>query len=191
MTHVPAEADATRPAPDASPPAKPSRARRLGRWAVDLLILAAVFYGIRSWQARDVVDVGAPAPPLVVTTLDGAPFDLTDLRGDVVQLRFQATWCGACRREQGAVNRLVEGLGDDEHLVTVFDIEDRDTIRAYVDEAAIPGTIVVAGPRTQRDWGVSAFPTNVWVRPDGTVDSRSVGLTTRPVMRMHLDRARD
>ena len=54
----------------------------------------------------------------------------------------------------------------------------------------LPGTIVVADQATQRAWGVTAFPTNVWVRPDGTVASRSVGMTTRPVMRWHLDDAR-
>ena len=173
-----------------SKPARRSWQRRLRGWLIDIAIIAALIFGVRSWQSRDVIDVGTEVPQLALTTIDGVPFELAALRGDVVQVRFQATWCGACNREQGAVNRLATSLADDEHLVTVFDAEALDAIRAHVAEEGIPGTVVVARPDTMRDWGVSAFPTNVWVRPDGTVASRSVGMTTRPVMRWHLDDAR-
>lgn len=191
MTDTPPESETSAAAEPAEKQAKrKSLGRRLAGWAIDLAIVGGLLFGIRAWQARDVVSVDAEAPGLVAQTLDGERFDLEDLRGDVVQVRFQATWCGACNREQGAVNRLAETLESDEHLVTVFDPEALDTIRAHVDEHEVPGTIVVADSATQRAWGVSAFPTNVWVRPDGTVASRSVGLTTRPVMRWHLDDAR-
>ena len=57
---------------------------------------AAVLPGVAC--AND-LQVGAPAPPLVLHTLDGASIATRDLLGDVVIATFWATWCDPCRTE--------------------------------------------------------------------------------------------
>lgn len=49
---------------------------------------------------------GPPAPALRGRTLDGEPFDLADLRGQVVLLNVWATWCEPCRAEMPELQAL-------------------------------------------------------------------------------------
>ena len=53
-----------------------------------------------------------PAPPMRLNDIDGNPFDLTQAKGRWVFVHFWASWCGPCRREMPAIQRMIENFGD-------------------------------------------------------------------------------
>src|SRR2546428_9568537 len=50
--------------------------------------------------------IGHLAPDFVLTSLDGREVRLADYRGHVVFLNCWATWCGPCKVEMPAIERL-------------------------------------------------------------------------------------
>lgn len=52
--------------------------------------------------------LGAPAPPAMLTTLDGRRIRTQDLAGQVVMLSFWATWCAPCHAELQALSAFVQ-----------------------------------------------------------------------------------
>lgn len=75
------------------------------------LVLAAAVAALADGGAlaaaqRGVVKPGETAPNFQLRDMDGRVVSLSDLRGKVVLLNFWATWCGPCRIEMPAMERL-------------------------------------------------------------------------------------
>jgi hypothetical protein len=64
---------------------------------------------------------GAPAPDFTVTTAEGRPLRLSDLKGKVVVLDFWATWCGNCTQEMTFTNALAKKYADRNVVVLAVD----------------------------------------------------------------------
>ncbi len=96
----------------------------MGRWVLAGLIGTVLFtsagyehagYGqprpdlmvpTRHLFGREHITIGSPAPNFKLWDLHGNPVSLVNFRGKVVFINFWATWCGPCRVEMPAMEKL-------------------------------------------------------------------------------------
>lgn len=166
--------------PDDQPPPPVPWPRRLRGWARDALglavLLAVGLVGVGWLRAPALPD---EAPPFVLKDLDGAEVSLASLRGRAVIVNFWATWCGPCRLEIPSIAAFADAHPDVVVLGVAHD-GPAAKLRAESQRLGITYRVLQNDGRVFEDYGVTTFPTTVFVDPDGTVRWAHTGLVTRP-----------
>lgn len=156
-------------------------------------VLLGAWLAVGAYQTRrHLGSSDAPAPAFELENLDGGRVSLTEFRGRRVLLHFFATWCGVCKLELPSLRSLHRSLdGEDAVLVAVVeDSDDAEAVRRFAREHELDYPILLGDDRVIAAYRVGAYPTNYYLRPDGSVSSSSVGLSTRLGMSARLALAR-
>lgn len=168
----------------------------MGRYLTGIVILmwALVLVGgafrPSAGSAGSGAQVGQQAPPLRVTTLDGQPFALSDLRGKAVFINFWASWCGPCRLEMPEVQRLAANLPAGTAVVTVNTETSADVVRRFLSEEGYTFPVVLdSETHAQLDYEVLSLPTSLFLSPEGVVTARVSGPLTYAAMVDYLKAA--
>ena len=106
--------------------------------------------------------------------LDGQPIRLADLRGKAVWINFWASWCPPCQQETPIIRDLAERYRSDGLAVVAIAVQETspDDISAYADRYELDYTIGFdASGDIYREYRVFGLPTQVFIRPDGVIDS--------------------
>ena len=119
------------------------------------------------------------APDFRATTLNGEVISLSSYRGQPIILNFWATWCTPCRLEIPVFRRFLE-RNPDAVLISVTADGLSGDIAETVDELGIEWTVTTPNKTMSRAYGVSVYPTTVFIDEDGRITSTHAGLLTDP-----------
>ena len=132
---------------------------------------------------------GKLAPDFTLKTLDGSTFTLSEHRGQKILLIFWATTCPSCRRELTHLQSHFQELPSDVLVVAVSPEPKQNVVAAlnYLFNGEKPKfTVLVNGSEVFYQYKVMYTPTNVLVKPDGTIYKRFVGMRPIDFLRTQL-----
>lgn len=127
--------------------------------------------------------IGQPAPDFRLTTLDGRPFSVQDLRGRPALVNFWASWCAGCQVEHPLLLRLAREDG-----VAIFGMDykdEPDAARQWLARHGNPYTEIVADPAGTAglDWGVYGVPETFVLDAQGVIRYKHIGPVTEEAWR--------
>jgi cytochrome c-type biogenesis protein len=125
-------------------------------------------------------DAAAPAPDVELTTTDGKPLKLSELKGQVVLLNFWATWCVPCRSEIPSLNAMEKDLGARGFKVLGVSTSDSaDLIREYQKDVRQDYTVAVGDDGVANKYSVGVLPTTFIIDREGRIREKIIGEKTR------------
>ncbi|GBL39319.1 thiol-disulfide oxidoreductase ResA [Nitrospirota bacterium] len=127
---------------------------------------------------RQVVRLGEPAPNFQLRDLNGRQVVLSELRGKVVLLNFWATWCGPCRVEMPAMEKLYRAFSrnDFEILAVSTDAQGVSVTRPFQQENRLTFPILHdADYRVGLTYGARSLPMTFMVDRQGIVRHQVFG----------------
>ena len=135
--------------------------------------------------------IGKAAPAFTLTSLDGVPVSLEQLRGRPVVLNFWASWCGPCREEAPMFRELAAkqgGASDVAILGILFQETSEKNARDFIQEYGLAyPNLRDPGIDTGVNYGVSGIPETVFIDREGVVQYMDRGGLTRERLNAGLD----
>lgn len=150
-----------------------------------LTLLAAALQP--SEEAGSASEISRPMPALEGEWLNGGPLSPSAYRGKVVVVNFWADWCGPCRKEQPALQRLSEEYQGRVQFVGVNFNDDRAKAREYIREFNVTyPSVVDDGPLAHR-FQMQYPPTTFLVDRTGVMRYQLLGAQEEPELRGYIE----
>lgn len=147
-----------------------------------LVVLGSVASPVRADDPLATLKIGRVAPdtvaaPFDLKSLDGTSVQLARLKGKVVVVNFWATWCGPCKEEMPAFERLRQQLDPERFaLLTITTDLQRDGITHFLANLQVHLPVLFDEDHdVSHAYLVRALPTTVFIDRQGTLIGRAVG----------------
>lgn len=157
-------------------------ARRLSTGiAAAWLILAGPPFALAQQAPRNFIALEAPRPIAAIAFEDdrGRARSIGDFKGKVVLLNIWATWCGPCREEMPALDRLQALLGGPDFEVVALSIDRNgvDAVRKFYAEVGVRNLAIHLDPsgRSIRELSTVGVPTTLLLDREGRELGRIAG----------------
>ena len=122
--------------------------------------------------------VGDQLKGFSVPLADGGTFNAGKLKGKPAIIAFWASWCGPCKKEMPMLNAFYQQYRDQGLQVIGISVdEDPHKARQWAKEQGIQFPIALDAQSTLVDgFDSRGVPTTFWIKPDGTIWHRTVGI---------------
>ncbi|TAK11539.1 MAG: redoxin domain-containing protein [Anaerolineae bacterium] len=122
---------------------------------------------------------GFLAPEFTLQTPEGETIALADLRGHPVLLNLWASWCGPCRAEMPAMQRVYEDYRDLGLVILAVNATDQDSAAAAVAFAndlglTFPILLDLDGA-VGRQYALRALPSSYFIDANGVIQEVVIG----------------
>lgn len=148
------------------------------RFSTLFLLLALLVAGCGETASEGGAAADA-APDFTLESLSGQSVTLSELQGKTVIIDFWATWCPPCVFQVPELNKLHAAHREAGDLVVIgvaIDVEGESVVRPWSEEQKIEYIVALGDEKLATRFGAMGFPTLIVVAPDGSIDSRHVGL---------------
>ncbi|XID92714.1 TlpA family protein disulfide reductase [Paenibacillaceae bacterium WGS1546] len=142
---------------------------------------AALGQSAQRAEPRETVEkpaIGYAAPAFKLTGLDGKTHELKKMRGKPVVLNFWASWCGPCRDEAPAFDKLNRLYGDRVQIVAV-NLTATDSAQAAKTFARDYGftfpVVLDTDGKVAAAYAIRPIPTTVFVDSRGMIANGALG----------------
>ena len=137
-----------------------------------------------------------PAPDFSLQNAQGEDVTFAELaKGKAVVINFWATWCTYCVQEMPDFQRVYEEFGDDVLFMMINATdgvnETKTKAREFIEEKGFTFPIFYdVGIEACTAYGVNAFPSTVFVNPDGTLAAGIRGQISEATLREGVEMVR-
>ena len=117
------------------------------------------------------------AEDFTLKTIGGGSFRLSDHRGKTVLMNFWATWCGPCREEMPAMERLYQRHRDQGLVLVAISLDANPAlVPPYVKESKLTFAVAL-DPKADvaNKYGVRALPSSFVIDRQGTMTALALG----------------
>ncbi len=111
----------------------------------------------------------SPAPDFNLKNLDGKSFSLKANRGHWVFVHFWASWCGPCRKELPAIQKMIKAMRNTSlKIMLVNTAETEDTVFNFFGKLELElDTLLDQDGQVTEQWKPRGLPVTVMVDPKG------------------------
>lgn len=114
-----------------------------------------------------------------VKDLEGKKIEFKDFQGKVIFLNLWATWCGPCRSEMPAIQKLYGSIDKDKVTFVMLSL-DKDTqlekVKAFVSSRSFTFPVFMPSGYLADQLQVPSIPTTFVITKDGIIDLKEVGM---------------
>lgn len=136
--------------------------------------------------------LGKPAPPFVVTALDGKQVSLAEYKGKALIVNFWATWCTACKIEMPWLAQLREQYAAQgfEVLGILTDNAPPEKVAAITQKYSVKYPILLCNHKTAQAYGgLPALPESFFIDRHGKIVAEMNGADSKEAIEANIQRA--